>query len=213
MSPERTDDAPGRKRERKGSVLSPEDLELGERDGVVELADGRYLISTGDGAPTAPPPTDGSGGADESDGGDDPGATDAADTDDPDAAVGSRAEPNVDAAAVGRWLARSLSESDLEYGIDATIKSGDSVSRHRVFSDDVVVAFETLLLWYAGQIGGETPPEETLGILFAESDLPIRYPARALVGALKRNDLGPEDAIADLLAAADDEGLDLSPPR
>ncbi|SDM17843.1 hypothetical protein SAMN04487949_1161 [Halogranum gelatinilyticum] len=173
-----------------GPVLDPEELDLSDRDEVAELGDDRFLISPGgiaDEVPSNPEPPE----------------PEPEPTPEP-MPEQNQPEPAVDAQAVSEWLAESMTDNGFDYGFDATLKFDGSVVRHRMVSNDVVTTFETLMLWYARQIGGDTPVEETLGILLAESDMPITFPKRSLVGLLRRHGLSGDDSIADLVAAIDD---------
>ena len=184
MPPDDPDDTDAK----DGPVLDPDDLDLTERDEVSELGEDRFLISS------SGPATDVSDHISDSD-------------PEPESEPSSTGDPaQVDAKAVSKWLAESMTDNGFDYGFDATLKFDGSVVRHRMVSNDVVTTFETLMLWYARQVGGDTPVEETLGILLAESDMPITYPTKSLGGLLHRHDLSREDSIADLIAAVDDAG-------
>lgn len=187
MSPDNSDNS-DKSDKKDGPVLDPEDLDLTDRDEVADLGEDRFLISSSGPA------------ADVSDH-----IRDVEPEPEPEPEA-STDEPVVDAKAVSRWLAESMTDNGFDYGFDATLKFDGSVVRHRMVSNDVVTTFETLMLWYARQVGGDTPVEETLGILLAESDMPIKYPTRTLAGLLQQHDLSPEDSIADLIAAVDDAG-------
>ncbi|MFC6723754.1 hypothetical protein ACFQE1_05045 [Halobium palmae] len=183
-----------------GPVFDPDELDFTKHDEVSELGEDRFVVSADAATPpknvpdvapeTAPEPEPES-------------SADDADADDPDG--GDEPEP-VDAQAVSRWLAESMSNNGFDYGFDATLKFDGSVCRHRMVSNDVVTTFETLLLWYARQVGSDTPVEETLGILLAESDIPITYPPRTVRTLLDQHDVSPEDSVADLLASVEDDG-------
>ncbi|QLG61017.1 DUF7500 family protein [Halorarum salinum] len=121
------------------------------------------------------------------------------------------ASAEVDAAAVGRWLAESLADAEFEYGFDATLSIEDEAVRHRMVSNDVTTTFETLALWFSRAAAGEgMTPERALGILLAEMDAGVTLPAVALRRAVDRHGLTAEDSIGDLLRAAEEEdGLTL----
>ncbi|EJN60288.1 DUF7500 family protein [Halogranum rubrum] len=187
MSPDESDTS-DKKDKKDGPVLDPEDLDLTARDEVADLGDDRFLISS-------------SGPAGD--------VSDHVRSTEPDLDPEPREQAGptqVDAKAVSRWLAGSMTDNGFDYGFDATLKFDGSVVRHRMVSNDVVTTFETLMLWYARQVGGDTPIEETLGILLAESDMPITYPTKSLAGILRQHNLSADDSIADLIAAVDDAG-------
>ena len=190
-------DEPDNDDAKDGPVLDPEELDLSDRDEVAELGEDRFLISPGgiaDEIPTNPEPRE-------------PDPAPEPPTEQPRPA----APAAVDAQAVSKWLAESMTDNGFDYGFDATLKFDGSVVRHRMVSNDVVTTFETLMLWYARQVGGDTPIEETIGILLAESDMPITFPKQTLVGLLRHHELSGDDSIADLVAAVDEaDGLTLS---
>jgi hypothetical protein len=111
---------------------------------------------------------------------------------------------------VHTWLRRSFERSNSRYAFDVTATFDGSVSQRRMASNDVVTIFESLILWYAQQVDSNTPVEEILGILLMESNVPIRYPPETVHRLVKSAGLGPEDSIADLLEAIQQEdGLKL----
>jgi len=111
---------------------------------------------------------------------------------------------------VHQWLHRSFERNNSRYAFDVTATFDGSVSQRRMASNDVVTIFESLILWYAQQVDSNTPVEEILGILLMESNVPIRYPPETVHRLVKSAGLGPEDSIADLLEAIQqDDGLKL----
>lgn len=186
-------DKPNGTDKKDGPVLDPEELDISELDEVAELGEDRFLISASGPAKEVPRPEP------------EPSASAASAT--PTAAAEAGVDqPQVDAKAVSKWLAESMADNGFAYGFDATLKFDGSVVRHRMVSNDVVTTFETLMLWYARQVGGDTPVEETLGILLAESEMPIQYPTKSLKGMLNKYDLSTDDSIADLVDAVNDAG-------
>ena len=175
----------------EGAVLDPDELDFSRDRRVAAIDDNRYVVSPTDERPNVPdrvPETD----ADASAEGvpvDD--AASASETDD-DAVDGET--PREDFAA-------SLSASDHDYGFEAAARFEGDVRHERVVSDDVTEAFEALLSWYARGTSEETPRRDVVGILLAESDLPVRLPASAVEAALRDYDVSPDDSVADLLAA------------
>lgn len=124
--------------------------------------------------------------------------------------AGPGASGDLDAGAVGQWLAASLADSEFAYGFDATLSLNGRTTRHRMASDDVGETFETLVTWFANAAGGDTPPEEALGILLAGMETGPRLPPNAVRSALAGLGLSRDDSVEDLLEALDRAGgLDL----
>lgn len=187
MSPTEDPDDPD-----SGPVLSPEELDISDDDHVAEIEDGRFVVSSQEGKPPAPP-TDAT-----DSGGDDDGS-------DPPASAG-RTEANVDLdeREVRRWLAERAEDVDARYGFHVTATFDDDVRHRQLFSDDAVTVFEGLLLWYVQGFDRSTPVEEAIGLLLVAGNMPVRFPAESLEGYLAAHDLDPDDSIADLLATAED---------
>lgn len=116
------------------------------------------------------------------------------------------APADLDAGAVGQWLAASLADTEFSYGFDATLSLDGRTARHRMASDDVGETFETLVTWFADAAGGDTPPEDALGILLAGMDEGPRIPPNAVRAALARLGLSRDDTVEDLLTALDRAG-------
>lgn len=189
-------------RDEDGPVFDPEDLDITDDERVAELDEDRFVISADDDGPNVPED-----------------ATDrdtSTETDAPDeTAEGSNTESDRDpqyatrpltGEEVNRWLARSFADNGFRYGFDATLDFEGTVNRHRMVSNDVVTTFETLMLWYVRHVDEETAPEEVLGILLSEADVPVHYPVQSVRSMMDRYDLDPEDSIADLMAAVVDDG-------
>lgn len=203
MAPEPSDepDAVDAAEAADGPVFDPDELDFTKRDEVSDLGDDRFVVSADAGgtpdrgsvpdlSPDPDPNSDSEPASTRS--GSDP--------------TGDAEPTAADAQAVSRWLAESMTDNGFDYGFDATLKFDGSVCRHRMVSNDVVTTFETLLLWYARQVGTDTPVEETLGILLAEADVPITYPPRTVRTLLRQHDLSPTDRLEELLAAVEEEG-------
>lgn len=89
---------------------------------------------------------------------------------------------------------------DTRYGVDIEVSVDGEAARYHTGSDDVVDVFSDLLRWYATRIDDELDSERVLGILVAESELPIG--SRPTVEtAMERHDLTTEDSIGELLDA------------
>jgi hypothetical protein len=228
--PEEPDDG-GRPEE--GKILSPEELDISTDEHVTKLDEGRFVVSpdarqADDPAGRAPPAADrapgnaaGDTGRAETDQGgasEQPapggnagqksntgGASDAAGGREPDPA-----RDEVSREQVHRWLRESFEAGGSRYGFDITAAFDGAVSQRRLASNDVVTVFESLLVWYAQQVDEDTPVEEILGILLMEANVPVRYPPESLRGLVASAGLGPEDTVADLLAAVGEEdGVEL----
>jgi hypothetical protein len=193
MAPERED------RDAEAPALDPDDLAIDDDEHVRELDDNRYVVS----------PDDPIAAADRESG--------HATTESLRADADARAEtpheegPLTD-SRVHDHLKEQLATADTAYAFDVTARFDDSVGHHRLRSDDVVAAFESLLLWSARQLDDRTAAESVLGILLTESNLAVRYPPGALAALAEEHGLGPADTVADLLAAAGDEDGVVFPP-
>lgn len=186
-----------------GPVLSPDDLDITDDDHVREIDESRFVIS-----PNEPFPSESEIGV----------PSDAAERETEDApsrddGSSERAPPELDERAVEEWLYDHIDEADSMYGFYITAKFDDSIDHQHLFSNDVVTVFENLLLWSAQQAGGNTPVDEVLGILLTESSVPIRYPTKSIHDLLATHGLSPDDSIAALLKAIDDDGVTFPPKR
>jgi hypothetical protein len=199
----------------EGTVLSPEELDITESEHVEQLEEGRFVVSSDARVPeqsgSGSQPRQAGGSSTES-------GSDTAPEPEPEAEPTqqprqskqpqqstNRKQTELSQEAVHQWLRQSFAENPSRYGFDVTATFDGSVSQRRMASNDVVTIFESLLLWYAQQVDSDTPVEEILGILLVESSVPVRYPPQSLKGLVKSSDLGPEDTIADLLAAVNEE--------
>jgi len=177
-----------------GRVLSPDELDITDDEHVAEIDEGRYVVSPND-------PIGDVGSQAES-----TSKTEPATEPDP---VSEPADDPIELteADVHDWLQGQFEDSGSRYGFDVTAKFDGTVRQRQMVSNDVVTIFESLVLWYAQQIDNQTPVEEVLGILLREANVPIRYPAASLKQVLETTDLSPDDSIADLLKAVDDDGF------
>ncbi|MFC7069964.1 DUF7500 family protein [Halobaculum lipolyticum] len=122
-------------------------------------------------------------------------------------AGGGDADPgDLDADAVGQWLAASLANTEFTYGFDATLSLGDRTTRHRMVSDDLGEAFETLVTWFADTAGGDTATEDALGILLAGMDTGPRLSPADVRSAMAGLGVSRDDTVEDLLVALDRAG-------
>ena len=180
------DDEPG-----EGPVLDPKELDFSRDRRVAAIDENRYVVSPTDQRPNVPDHIPESDDADEA--GDE--------ADELDETDGPR-----DPAAMRRDLAASVASADHEYAFEAAARFEDGVRHERVASDDVTEMFEALLSWYARGTSEETPRRDVVGILLAESDLPVRLPVSAVERAIRSYGVDPDDSVADLLTAIRESG-------
>lgn len=122
----------------------------------------------------------------------------------------SQSGQNLTEAEVRQWLRQKYERSSSKYAFDVTAQFDGNVSQRRLASNDLITVFESLMLWYAQEVDSSMPVEEVLGILLMESNVPVRYPPESVRNLIKSTDLGPDDTIADLLEAVqDDDGVQL----
>ncbi|MFB6071185.1 MAG: hypothetical protein ABEJ76_09195 [Halanaeroarchaeum sp.] len=203
--PRKRDDAPDE------SVLSPEELDITEEEEVEELDEGRFVIGAEGrpkvdaGAEREPHPDDDPRGGESARSFDDL-RTDAQQPDR--GATGGDASDDLTGAEVKRWIGEELERTDSQYAYRIAAKTGTEISHQQLASDDIGMAFDGLLMWYAQQVGGDTAVEEALGILLAESNIRVRYPVSGMLAYLDEHDLEPDDSIADFLETVrENEGL------
>jgi len=193
----------------EGRILSPEELDITESEHVEQLDEGRFVVSP-DARVT-----------DERTQSETDRSTQQQSEPEPEPKSKSTPEPrrersrrqpptkeqreNLSQEVVHRWLRQSFEESSSRYAFDVTATFDDSVSQRRMASNDVVTIFESLMLWYAQQVDNDTPVEEIIGILLMESNVPIRLPTKSLHKLVKSSGLAPDDTIADLFEAVNDE--------
>lgn len=213
--PEPDPDDGGRPEE--GRILSPEELDISESEHVEQLDEDRFVVSPDARVDSTPSDTrqGASSGPERPQPEPDPEPEpepDPAPAPDPSHARDPEEQRGTDLSQerVHRWLRESFVDNSSRYGFDVTATFDGSVSQRRMASNDVVTIFESLVLWYAQQVDSDTPVEEILGILLMEANVPVRYPPESLKHMVKSAGLGPEDTIAELLAAAEErEGLEL----
>lgn len=196
-----------------GPILSPEELDIADDEHVTKLDEGRFVVSPDVREQQPQSNSQPTQNRSESRSQPDP---------DPQQQPEPRSQPaspqnsqppagdEVTREEVHQWLRQSFANGGSRYGFDVTAIFDGSVSQRRMASNDVVTIFESLILWYAQQIDNDTPVEEVLGILLMESNVPVRYPSESLKNLVKSTGLNPDDTIADLLAAVDeDNGVEL----
>lgn len=212
----RGDESSGR--EDTEEVLSPEELDIATDENVATLGGGRYVVGS-DGPPNEDKveqvraelvgAVDGlSDGSEPTNRGPDPESTAGhrSDGEPQQSGATEAAGDPVDAGQVRAWIDQQLRTNDSRYAYRIAAKSGDRVSHQQLASDDVGMAFDALLLWYAQQVGDGTAVEEALGILLAESSIRVKYPTRRLLAYLEEHDFDPGDSVADLVRTVRDEG-------
>lgn len=211
-------------------VLAPEDLDFTEDEKVAQIDEGKFVIGT-DSRPRVPP-EEGEGqqasdtAQDPPTEGEKPGSNQPSETPSPAErrSASDHAEEREPRGASGRprsgltgrevkdFITTELRRTESQYAYRIAAKTEDRVSHQQLASDDIGMAFDGLLMWYAQQVGADTSVEEALGILLAKSNIRIRYPTKMLTAYLRDNDLSPDDDIADLLAVIRDaEGLVFPP--
>jgi hypothetical protein len=167
----------------EGPVLSPEEIGIADREGVVEIEDGRYVVSADGSPPNADPKPDTTTGT---------------------ASADATSPPAYDPDVLDRWLRERAREADGRYAFDITGTFDGQPRRHRTASDDVVETFESLLRWFCFQLDERGPPSVTLAILLAESELNPRFPVVTLQAFLDHHGIDPEDPIEELIARTED---------
>lgn len=197
MAPERED-----RDGEEAPALDPDDLDVSDDEHVRQLDDNRYVVSPDD--PIAPADRDSGQATTESLRAD---ADERAERE-----AGDAGEAPLTDERVHDHLKETLATADTAYAFDVTARFDDSVGHHRLRSDDVVAAFESLLLWSARQLDDRTAAESVLGILLTESNLAVRYPPGTLAALAAEHGVDPDDSVADLLAAAGDEDGVVFPP-
>lgn len=172
-----------------GTVLSPEELDISDEENVVEIEEGRYVISPGGGEPKVP---SGSNGVPEQSVTEDEGS--------------GESDAELTEAEVHEWIEARLVGADSKYAFDVTASFEGHTSQKALFSNDVVTTFENLVVWYATHAGNDTPVEDVLGILLVESNLSIRFPAESLRRHADSLGLAADDTLDDLFAATREAG-------
>ena len=177
----------------EGAVLSPDELDITAEDAVVEIEEGRYVISPSGEEPRVS-------------------NLEASDGEAPAVDRPSR-DRSISGEAAHGALAHRLRAADAKFGFDITARFEGTVSQRELFSNDVVTTFENLVVWYATQAGSDTPIEDVLGILLLESNLTVRFPADSLRAFVEAQGLEPEDSVEALLAATREAGGIRFPPE
>lgn len=206
----------------EGTVLSPEELDFTEEEEVEELdesrfvigAEGRPAVENKDAFEAAQEDSPGSNADVVSSEGSRPAPPEeerqqadssATDSGPDSSSTPDRSEEEVNAmelrgSDVKRWITANLERTDSQYAYRLAAKTGEDVSHQQLASDDIGMAFDGLLMWYAQQVGDGTAVEDTLGILLAESNIRVRFPVVGMISYLEKHDLSPDDSIGELLS-------------
>ena len=172
-----------------GTVLSPEELDISDEENVVEIEEGRYVISPGSREPKVP-----------------------SDLDEPSEPPAEEGHDDHDSgrelteADVHEWIEARLEGADSKFAFDVTASFEGYTSQKALFSNDVVTTFENLVVWYATHAGGDTPVEDVLGILLVESNLSVRFPVESLGRYVDSLGLEGDDSLDDLFAVLQESG-------
>lgn len=202
----------------EGTVLSPEELDFTEEEKVEELDESRFVIGA-EGRPEIENKDEYEARETENDETntnvvsaeqgepasqkDDQAPAPEAGGSQADPAPRSRQEPQqleLRGSDVKRWITANLRRTESQYAYRLAAKTGDDVSHQELASDDIGMAFDGLLMWYAQQVGDGTALEDTLGILLAESNIRVRFPVVGMISYLEKHDLSPDDSIGELLS-------------
>lgn len=192
-----------------GSVLEPEDLDITDEEEVEELDESRFVIGA-EGRPHVENKDDSlaafESGRDVSGPPSKPSQAEQSPRNEADAESSEQME--LRGSDVKRWITANLRRTDSQYAYRLAAKTGDDISHQQLASDDIGMAFDGLLMWYAQQVGDGTAVEDTLGILLAESNIRVRFPVVGLIAYLEEQNLSPEDSIGELLSVIrDHDGL------
>ena len=214
-SPEDPPDDLDEERPEEGPVLSPDELDISSSEYVEKIDEGRFVVSPHQRTPKSPAGTthERSSGSEQSQNPPDevhtPSETERSSQSHPQHPQTHTDTGELTQEDIHRWLRRDFEQHSSRYAFDVTATFDGTVSQRRMASNDVVTIFESLLLWYAQQVDNDTPVEEILGILLLESNVPVRYPPESVQNLVRSTDLGPDDTIADLLKAIQDDGVQL----
>jgi hypothetical protein len=209
---------------RESGVVEPDELDIEDDEHVRALGDNRYVVSANDPIGKGDTPRGSRGGNRQRpegdtpieegpvpDAGTQPGAGDVG-------TPGGRENPrdvssdSIDVHRARACLTERMVERNGAYGFDITAQFGEQVVQQHLQANDIVTVLDALLLWYAEHLDDETPAEEAIGILLTESDIPVKYPPKALISLVRAHGLDPEDSISELIDAACD-GMVQFPPK
>lgn len=181
-----------------GGVLSPEDLDISESPYVSELSEDRYVVSP-DRSPPSVPGKQGQGeqkslpAATSETRGEQQGGNDAA--------PAPRSNQVQSPEAARSLLADELERTDARYALDIVSRFGDNTARHRMSSNDVLDAFNSLVFWYARNVAQNTRTDRAVSLLFAKSDFEMELTASQVRTALRKHNLDETSSVGELLEA------------
>jgi hypothetical protein len=99
------------------------------------------------------------------------------------------------------------------YTFDVTATVDGDRAAVRLADDDVTRATAALFQWAVGVVAPGTDPDEALGLLLLASDDGVAFPPNALRRVLAEYDVGPDDTVADLVAAVEADDAFTVPGR
>jgi hypothetical protein len=167
-----------------GKVLSPQELELTDKEGVEEIEEGRFVVSPNGSQPSVPDTqTEPSG---------------------PDRTETARSGSEITRETVREWYESQLRGTPCDFGYHLSVKAGNRIDHHTLYSDDVTTVFNDILLNYAQTVDNSMPPGAFLGLMLMEITVPVRYPPRSIEEFLLSHGLSSEDSITKLLEAVRD---------
>lgn len=208
-----------------GRVLAPEELDLANKEGVEEIEEGRYVVSPDGTRPNLPEyvtegreaarseSASGASGTQHDDPPSDAEREEGIAANRPSEQERRTELPATDRASAREWYESQLEDSPCRYGYYVSLKADRGIDHHTLHTDDVAMAFNNLLLWYARNVDDELPPGAVLGVLLSEASIPLRYPVKSFEEFLMKHGLSTDDTIADLLDVLREEGEVVFPPR
>jgi len=167
-----------------GKVLSPEELDITEKNGVEEIDEGRYVVSPNGSQPSVPDTTN---------------EPQSAHQPDP-----QRSGTELTRETVREWYTKQLENTPCDFGYHLSVKAGNRIEHHTLYSDDVTTVFNDILLNYAQTVDSSMPPGAFLGLMMMETTVPVRYPPRSIEEFLLSHGLSSDDSITELLEAVRD---------
>lgn len=176
-------DPPGDRPNDDDTAVRPEELDFTKQEDIVDLGDGRYIVSTGGSLP-----------------------------DDVEELEQSEpASADLSTAELRAELASRVGRVDSTYGFSVTAAFDGRVEQHDAFSDDLGNVFDDLVTWYASEVAKGTDPAEVIGILLLAGGRQVQFPRRALIDLFRARGISPDDSVSDLITALEGDGVRLPP--